>query len=56
MDKYPDVWFRYKVQNMWNKFLETVARSVRADPQDLVFVANATAGINSVLKFLDLYS
>ena len=56
MDKYPDVWFRYKVQNMWNKSLETVARFVRADPQDLVFVANATAGINSVLKFLDLYS
>lgn len=43
-------------QNMWNKSLETVARFVRADPQDLVFVANATAGINSVLKFLDLYS
>ena len=55
MDKYPDVWFRYKVQNMWNKSLETVARFVRADPQDLVFVANATAGINSVLKFLDIH-
>jgi len=55
MDKYPDVWFRYKVQNMWNKSLETVARFVRADPQDLVFVANATAGINSVLKCLDIH-
>lgn len=55
MDKYPDVWFRYKVQNMWNKSLETVARFVRADPQDLVFVPNATAGINSVLKCLDIH-
>ena len=54
MDKCPDVWFRYKVQNLWNKSLETVAKFVGANPKDVVFVANATSGINTVLQCLDI--
>lgn len=54
MDKCPDVWFRYKVQNLWNKSLETVAKFVGANPKDAVFVPNATSGINIVLRCLDI--
>ena len=54
MEKCPDVWFRYKVENLWNMSLETVAKFVRADAKDLVFVPNATTGINTVLHCLDI--
>jgi len=54
IDKCPDVWFRYKVQNLWNKSLETVAKFVGANPKDVVFVPNATSGINVVLRCLDI--
>lgn len=53
MEKCPDAWFRYKVQKLWNSSLETISRFVGADAKDMVFVANATSGINTVLKCLD---
>lgn len=53
MEKCPDAWFRYKVQNLWNSSLETIAKFVGADVKDMVFVANATSGINTVLKCID---
>ena len=55
MDKFPDVWFRYKVQNLWNTSLENVAKFVGANVKDIVFVANATTGINTVLRCLDFH-
>lgn len=55
MEKCPDVWFRYKVQNLWNKSLDTVAKFVGANPKDLVFVPNATSGINTVVHCLDIH-
>ena len=55
MDKFPDVWFRYKVQNLWNTSLENVAKFVGANVKDIVFVANATTGINTVLRCLDVH-
>ena len=55
MEKCPDAWFRYKVQNLWNKSLDTVAKFVGANPKDLVFVPNATSGINTVLHCLDIH-
>ena len=55
MEKCPDVWFRYKVQNLWNSSLETVAKFVGANVKDLVFVANASTGINTVLRCLDFH-
>ena len=55
MDKHPDVWFRYKAQNLWNTSLETVAKFVGANAKDLVFVPNATSGINTVLQCLNFH-
>lgn len=55
MDKHPDVWFRYKAQNLWNTSLETVAKFVGANAKDLVFVPNTTTGINTVLQCLDFH-
>ena len=42
------------MQNLWNKSLETVAKFVGANPKDVVFVPNATSGINVVLRCLDI--
>ena len=53
MEKCPDAWFRYKVKNLWNSSLEAIAKFVGADVKDMVFVANATSGINTVLKYID---
>ena len=53
MEKCPDAWFRYKVQNLWNSSLETIAKFVGADVKDMTFLANATSGINTVLKCID---
>lgn len=53
MERCPDIWFRYKVQNLWNSSLETVAKFVGANVKDLVFVPNATSGINTVLHSVD---
>ena len=50
MERCPDIWFRYKVKNLWNSSLETVAKFVGANVKDLVFIANATSGINAVLR------
>ena len=55
MDNCPDVWFRYKVQDLWNKSLETAAKFVGADPKNVVFVPNTTSGINTVLRCLDIH-
>lgn len=55
MDNCPDVWFRYKVRDLWNKSLETAAKFVGANPRDIVFVPNATTGINTVLRCLDIH-
>lgn len=53
-DRCPDGWFRYKAQNLWNESLRTVAKFVRANFNDCVFVPNATSGINTVLWCLGL--
>lgn len=54
MDKCPDAWFRYKVQNLWNEALATVAKFVGASPKNVVFIPNATSGVNTVLRCLDI--
>ena len=54
MEQCPEVWFRYKARNLWDKSLETVAKFVGSDTCNLVFVPNVTSGINAVLWSLDI--
>ena len=51
------------VQFLWRRYEErlepsraTVARFIGAQPQDVVFVTNATSGVNAVVRSLDLRS
>lgn len=53
MEKCLDVWFRYKVQNLWNLFLEIIVKFVGVDVKDMVFVVNVIFGINIVFKCID---
>ena len=50
----PDRWFRYELRPLWNRALKIAARFVGSKPENLVFVPNATAGINTVLRSLDI--
>ncbi|OWF49913.1 uncharacterized protein LOC110451100 [Mizuhopecten yessoensis] len=50
LDDHPDDWMRRKVKDMWIASRESAAIFVNVDPEDLVFVQNATTGFNSVLK------
>ena len=52
-EKCPDAWFR-KLQPLWEQSLKAAANFVGANFKNLVFVQNATSGINAVLKSLDL--
>ena len=54
IEQCPDAWFRYKVRTLWNQSVQAVARFVGASPENLVFVTNATSGINTVLRCLDI--
>ncbi|XP_031569052.1 putative L-cysteine desulfhydrase 1 [Actinia tenebrosa] len=54
MEQCPGSWFFYKARPMWNKSITAIAKFVNADPKNLVFVLNATTGVNTVLKSLDL--
>ncbi|XP_033743677.1 uncharacterized protein LOC117329706 isoform X2 [Pecten maximus] len=50
IDDHPDDWMRRKVRNMWIESRDCAARFVNADPEDVVFVQNATTAFNSILK------
>src|SRR5260221_14264635 len=49
----PDHFFREVLPQALRSAADEVARFVRADPAALVFVENATAAINAVLRSLD---
>ncbi|CAF0773865.1 unnamed protein product [Adineta ricciae] len=52
----PDRWYRIDVQLEMNKLREKLSAYVNCDPDDLVIVDNASAGINSILKSLKFRS
>jgi len=54
MDRHPDRWFRQDVRVLHDEAIKDLAEFVRTAPENLVFVGNATAGINTVLKNLQL--
>ncbi|KAK3754179.1 hypothetical protein QZH41_020605 [Actinostola sp. cb2023] len=46
MEVCPDEWFLYKARSLWYKSIAVVAKFVNADPRNIVFVTNATTGVN----------
>jgi len=54
MDSHPDRWFRHDVRPLYDEAIEKLSDFVGAAPENIVFVGNATAGINAVLKNLKL--
>lgn len=54
MEAHPDKWYRNTVRPLYDEALKDVAELVGSDIENIVFVPNATAGINTVVKNLDL--
>ena len=54
MDRHPDRWFRNDVRPLYDEAVKELSHFVGAAPENIVFVTNATAGINTVLKSLRL--
>ena len=55
LESHPDQWFRRNVQTEIRNSARILANFIGADENDLVFVQNATTGINSVLRSLELH-
>ncbi|XP_067660947.1 uncharacterized protein [Haliotis asinina] len=53
MNAQPDLWFRDSVNKYWDESVRAAARFFNCDSRDIVFVTNATEGINAVLKCYD---
>lgn len=54
IETHTDRWFRSSLRPLYEDARVTVARYVGANPDNLVFVTNATMGINTIVKELDL--
>jgi hypothetical protein len=54
MEMNPDRFMRREVPGMLRQAANHLARFIHADAEDLVFVTNATTGMNAVLQSLDL--
>ncbi|XP_070177170.1 uncharacterized protein [Littorina saxatilis] len=54
MESHPDHWFRRTAFEDWNDARKSVAEFVSADVEDIVFVVNATSGVNTVVRSLKL--
>jgi len=48
----PDVWYRYEVYPAVNKVRKQLATYIGADEEDVVFVINASHGVNAVIRSL----
>lgn len=54
METNPDRFMRRECAPMMRHAAARLASFLRADPEDIVFVTNATTGTNAVLQSLDL--
>jgi isopenicillin-N epimerase len=50
LERQPVLFFERRMQPLLDESRETLAALVGADPLDVVFVNNATAGVNAVLR------
>jgi selenocysteine lyase/cysteine desulfurase len=54
VEENPDRWYRYHVYSEMDDAREIVANYVGADKEDIVFVLNASHGVNAVLRSLKI--
>jgi selenocysteine lyase/cysteine desulfurase len=52
----PDRWFRIEVQIEMENLRQKLSKYINSDPDDIVILDNASAGINSILKSLKFQS
>ena len=50
----PDKWFRYEYFSAMDKLRERIAKYIGARKEDIVFVPNASHGMNAILRSLKL--
>ena len=50
MESHPDAWYRFHNPFYWKRALKRAAEFIRSRVDNLVFVQNATTGINAVLR------
>lgn len=50
MESNPDLWMKCDVQSMMENALQHVAPLLNISPHDIVFVSNATGGVNAVVR------
>jgi len=53
-DAHPDKWYRNLLRPLYDKAVEDLANYLGSSARNLVFIPNATAGVNTVLKNLNL--
>merc|ERR1719334_505043 len=53
-ESHPDRWYRRTLRPLYDEAINEVAEFVGANPNNIVFVQNATAAVNTVLKNLVL--
>ena len=54
MERHPDAWFRRDLRPLYFAACEAVAEFIGASKQEVVFVDNATTGVNTVLRSIGL--
>ena len=54
LERDPVRFFEREYSDMWDESRSAVARMLNADVDGMVFVSNATQGVNTVLRSLDL--
>lgn len=54
MERSPDVWFRYRMFDLWTNSLKSLAAYLRVDVKHVLIGENATENINAVLKSIQI--
>jgi isopenicillin-N epimerase len=52
MERNPMVFFVEELESLWEKAIDVLANFINADRDELVFIPNATTGVNTILRSL----